>query len=387
MKKIFVIGSTGNIGNLVLDLVESHIESFEVIGLVANSNVEEISKQANKFKPKFIGLLENIKENCSTDAIFLSGVEEVINVLENEDIDIVVLANSGSIGAKFLVASAKQKNRRVLVANKESIIMLGELLYDIVNNNAMELIPLDSEHNSLFQLLNIQPNVYPLVKNHSSIKELIITASGGPFLKKDKSELKYITPEMAINHPNWKMGAKISVDSATLANKALEMIELKVLFGVPSKKIKAIIHPQSIVHSLVNFIDGTVFANFSNPDMKIPISNGLFYPDRINLVNNLDLKKGIEFLEIDKERFPIIKLVEDILEIGGDSFIYFNVINEKLVESFLHKQISFLDITEYLLDIMGQINFSAISSIEEVFEVEKKAKMIVKDYLKIKMYN
>ena len=344
MKKMNVViyGATGNIGRSVLSIIRKNKKFFNVEGVTCNTNVPKLLKIADSLNIKKIGFNEkslkrSVRSNLKKFEIFndISDYEKMIS----KKTDIIVFANSGLSSLELLFKLLKL-GKKIGIANKECIISMGDNFRKLSNKYSTEIVPLDSEHNSIYHLLK---------QNYGKFKSITITATGGPFINSKMEKLKKVTFAEAIKHPVWKMGTKISIDSATMMNKALEMIEAKYLFNLESNEINAIIHPQALVHALVNYENGMSTAIFNKPDMRIPISSLFFKFDRFkNFKNNLDLtKKTLEFIQIDTNKFPAIKLGYSIMKQGGLAPHVFNYINEKLVNLFINKRIGFLDIVKY----------------------------------------
>ena len=386
MKTITVLGSTGSVGTNTLAVIESQRDKFSVFALVANQNITLLAEQCARFKPRYVVVREEsfvpdliLKLNDHlVETEILSGIEGIHFVTTHADVDIVMSAIVGSAGLEptfFAVNSGK----RVLLANKESMVMAGELLNAAAAKTGATLLPVDSEHNAIFQCIGGgrigDSGMY-------DIEKVILTASGGPFLDKKLTELKYVTPEQAVEHPNWKMGAKISVDSATMANKGLELIEAQQFFGLGSELLDVVIHPQSIIHSFVEFTDGAVLAQMGIPDMRIPISYCLAYPRRIRM-NQSKLKltelNGVQLLDVELARYPLFKISRDCLNEGGVSSIFFNAANEVAVGSFLSGEVGFLDIYSIVASVMEQLEHHRIHAIDDVLEVDAIARRKARD--------
>ena len=340
-KNILIYGATGSIGNSVLNLIRNNKEQFNVVGITCNSNIDKLLDIAHEFECNNLGINNEkiIKNNPKLkDYIVHVGLDEFFKLM-NSNVDIIIFAIAGSSPLNLLL-DLSTSGKIIGMANKECIICLGKTLLDIASKSSTEIVPLDSEHNALFQLMKN--------KNRDSIRKYTITASGGSFFNLNKTEMKKITPAQAISHPKWEMGKKISVDSSTLMNKGLEIIEACILFNINSDKIDAIIHPESIIHGIIEFNDRSSHAFLSQPNMEIAISSVLFDENIINLENhNLDLIKikSLNFLEIDSNKFNAIKLAKFSLNEGGLLPAVLNYSNELMVQLFLNKQISFNEIT------------------------------------------
>jgi 1-deoxy-D-xylulose-5-phosphate reductoisomerase len=386
MKAVTVLGSTGSVGTNTLAVIESDRDKFSLFALVANQNITLLAEQCARFKPRYVvireeafvpELIEKLNHHLVETEV-LSGIEGIHFVTTHSDVDIVMSAIVGSAGLEptfFAVSSGK----RVLLANKESMVMAGELLKAAAAKNGATLLPVDSEHNAIFQCIGggqIEGSAM------SDIEKVILTASGGPFLNKNINELKFVTPEQAVKHPNWKMGAKISVDSATMANKGLELIEAQQLFGLGSDILDVVIHPQSVVHSFVQFTDGAVLAQMGLPDMRIPISYCLAYPRRIRM-NQPKLKltelNNLQFFDVEVAHYPVFKVARDCLREGGVSSIFFNAANEVAVRSFLAGEVGFLDIYSIVASVMEKLEQHRVEAIDDVLQVDAIARRKAQD--------
>ncbi|WP_457679108.1 1-deoxy-D-xylulose-5-phosphate reductoisomerase [Thermovibrio sp.] len=361
MKRVLILGSTGSIGRNALEVIRRFKEEFKVVGLVAGRNASLLLKQALEFKPEGVALFEGKVEGVK----LFKGLEGIKRLIEEVEYDICIAAISGADGILPTYWAAK-KGGRLALANKESLVCGGKFIKEV----AREIIPVDSEHSAIFQCLNGE--------KRESLEEVILTASGGPFWK--RRDLKGITPKEALNHPNWKMGKKITIDSATLMNKGLEVIEAYWLFELPAEKIKVVIHPQSIVHSLVRFKDGSILSQMGAPDMKVPIAYALSYPRRLPLLkefkelylNLYNLK--LEFYEPDYQKFPCLKLAYEALKVGYPYPIVLNAADEVAVELFLKGKLEFTEIPRLISETLEKANFKEPKTIEEVVEIDLKAR-------------
>ncbi len=365
MKKVVILGSTGSIGRQALDVIEKSGEEFEVVALSAGSNIDLLEKQIEKFKPKAISVFDEKKANLlkrklSKRIKIYTGLEGNLKLVELEA-DIVVAAIVGTQGV-YPVLKALEEGKRVALANKESLVVAGKFVKEAEKKGGGEIIPVDSEHSAIFQALKTGPI--------SKIKKIILTASGGPFRK--RKDLSDVTVEDALQHPTWNMGKKITIDSASLFNKGLEVIEAKWLFDLDPDKIEVVIHPQSIVHSMVEYSDGSIIAQLGPPDMRIPISYALYYPDRWENINN-DFSlvgKKLEFEKPNYEKFPALKLAYRALSEGDLSCFIYSQSNEIAVEAFLKGRIRFLDIPHIVETVMDmkdyfpQLTYNGIMKIE-----------------------
>ena len=339
MKEITILGSTGSIGVNTLDVISNHLDKFNVRALTANTNLDIFVEQCFKYQPEYAVMtdeasaskLEEKLKKKAPDISVLAGIEGLVKVAELDSVDYVMAAIVGAAGLLPTLAAAKS-GKRVLLANKEALVMSGKLFMDTIAGSNSELIPIDSEHNAIFQCIADTNN-----QENASIRSIMLTASGGPFLNTPINELASKTPEQACKHPKWKMGRKISVDSATMMNKGLEIIEASWLFNIDPDSINVVIHPQSIIHSLVEYKDGSVLAQLGNPDMRIPISFGLAWPDRIETkVERLDLFdiSQFDFKRPEEDRFPCLRLAREAIKQGGTSSAILNAANEVAVNEF-----------------------------------------------------
>lgn len=378
-KRIVILGSTGSIGVQTLDVIESHPGSFEVVALAANKDWELLASQTNKFMPKLAALadrseIENLRNAVTVPEVELvSGQNAVSDLAALPDIDLVINAVVGFAGLSATLAAVTTGNRLAL-ANKESLVAGGELVTKAAAETKTEIIPIDSEHSAIFQCLK--------AGRPSEIKRLILTASGGPFLDKPLDEFDAITPQEALRHPNWDMGRKITIDSATMMNKALEIIEAHWLFGVDPDRIDVTIHPQSIVHSMVEFFDSSVIAQMSRPDMRLPIRYALFYPDREpGTDGRIDFSRlpGLTFLEPDRERFPALDTACRALEMGGTAGAILNAANEMAVEAFLEGRIGFRMITEIVQQTLEHIEVKQHPNIDDIVRGDWQAREYAAD--------
>lgn len=382
MKNISVLGSTGSIGRSSLEVIDKLSHRFKVVGLTAGRNTQLLEKQVEKFRPKIVSLerkeeAEDLRRKFRGKSIKVTfaqeGAEEVASFSEN---DIVISAITGIDGLRPTLA-AVQEGKKVALANKESMVVAGPLIQDMIRKFGAQLIPVDSEHSGVFQCL--------AKEEMESVKKVILTASGGPFFSKSSSEMNDITLEEALNHPRWKMGKKVTIDSATLMNKGLELIEARWLFGLEPRQLGILIHPQSIVHSLVEMSDGSVLAQLGPTDMKLPIQYALTYPEREeSLLPSLDLSeiKALEFYEVNVEKFPIIKLARLALEEGESFPIALNAANEVVVSAFLEQRIKFMDISDVVTEIVENHQKRKAQSLEDIFDVDRETRRVSLDLLK-----
>ena len=373
MKKIFILGASGSIGENALSVIDSNKENFELVGISVNSNVEKANKIIKKHNPKYIYIndksaIENILK--TEDTVICEDEKELSDIFNSSDVDIVISAISGFAGIKSTFHAAKS-GKKILLANKESIVAGGSLLMETVRENNTELVPIDSEHNAIFQCL-------PESRSTQDVKQIVITASGGPFHGRNIDELNNVGVQDALNHPNWEMGSKISIDSATLVNKCLELIEACYLFDMDESFFELVIHPESIVHSIVTFNDGSSICQMSNPDMRVPIANAMSDDKRLSIpfqpidFNNLKLN----FESFPNDRAEIVNLAREVVREDSAKGIYFNAANEIAVENFLKKRITFRQIYEVILRTFDTKEMSKFNSIEDIFEIDQEARNI-----------
>lgn len=383
MQHITILGSTGSIGLSTLDVIARHPDRYVVHALTAQSRVEELARQCVQFRPqvavvgnaeaaqKLSGLLR--EKGVATQVEY--GEAALCAVSSAPACDTVMAAIVGAAGLAPTLAAARA-GKKVLLANKEALVMSGQLLMDAVAASGAILMPIDSEHNAIFQCL---PDGYSRVPEKHGIAKILLTASGGPFLKRPLDTLDQVTCEEAVAHPKWVMGRKISVDSATMMNKGLEVIEAYWLFGVPAADIDVVIHPQSVVHSMVSYVDGSVLAQLGNPDMRTPIAHALAYPERIvSGVAPIDLVQiaQLTFEQPDLQRFPCLKLAYDALHAGGSAPAVMNAANEVAVQAFLDRRIGFRTINDLIARVMDALPFCSVADIESVCEQDRRAREI-----------
>jgi 1-deoxy-D-xylulose-5-phosphate reductoisomerase len=388
-KQVTLLGATGSIGLNTLDVISRHPENFTVFALTAHKNWQPLLELAQRFQPKHVVLVDataaaNFKEHAQ--ALKLScevhqGEQALCEVAASADVDIVMAAIVGAAGLLPTLAAA-QAGKRILLANKEALVMTGKLFMQAAKSAGATILPVDSEHNAIFQCMPASSAGQSLAE--MGIRKLILTASGGPFLKTPMSELKEVTPEQACKHPNWSMGKKISVDSATMMNKGLEVIEAHWLFNAAISEIEVIIQPQSIIHSMVEYCDGSVLAELGLPDMRTPIAHVLGLPTRINSgVGSLNFTQlgALEFLPLDFARFPMMKLAYDVLALEGTAATWLNAANEVLVEAFLQGKISFLQMPELLEQTLNKYDGLAADSIDNILHADERARQITNTLL------
>ncbi len=367
-KNIVILGSTGSVGKSALSLIKKFKNEFNVIGLSAGENVVELSKQIKIFKPEYVSLNNEKKAKILQKKFknikILSGLKGICYLASLKKVDVILLSIVGAAGL-FPLLSAIKAGKKIALANKEAIIIAGDIINNELKKHKAQILPVDSEHSAIFQVLHGQKKEF--------IKKIILTASGGPFFKRDKEDFKKITKKEALNHPTWKMGEKITIDSATLVNKGLEVIEAHYLFDLPYEKIDVVIHPQSIVHSMVEFKDGSIIAQISKPDMKLPIMYALTYPERKeNIVHSLNLKKGIklDFKKIDKYKFRGFFLALKAGKVGGTMPACMNAANEIAVKNFIEGKITFDKITYYIEKAIKEHTLIKNPSLEDILRVD-----------------
>jgi len=389
MKLVSVLGSTGSIGLSTLDVLKLNKESYDLFALTANRNIERLLEQCIELKPRYavvpdIGLAETLEQQISQSEAsatkVLSGMESLEFVAKHPDVDIVVAAIVGAAGLLSTLAAA-EAGKKLLLANKEALVISGDLLMSAVKNNNATLLPLDSEHNALFQCM---PAGYRSGQSAAGIRKLILTASGGPFLNLAQSELEHVSIEQACAHPNWSMGRKISVDSATMMNKGLELIEASYLFDMPADLIEVLVHPQSVVHSMVDYVDGSVLAQLGNPDMRTPIAHALSWPKRQESgVSALDfmLNNQLSFEAPNYEKFPCLRLAYEALVEKGSAPAILNAANEVAVDGFLNKKIRFTDIPKLIEKTLQSSTIEKVDSIDTVLKVDRLARDVALRYM------
>ena len=378
MKNLIILGSTGSIGTQTLEIVENNSTELKAYALAAASNVKLMEEQIRKFKPEYAVMfvekaaLELKALVADTGVKVLSGMEGLITVSTLEKTDIVVTALVGMIGIKPTIA-AINAGKTIALANKETLVTAGHIIMPLAREKKVSILPVDSEHSAIFQSLNGEA--------HKNIKKILLTASGGPFRGKTYEELKNMRVEDALKHPNWSMGKKVTIDSASLVNKGLEVIEAKWLFDVEPENIQVVIQPQSIIHSMVEYIDGSVIAQLGVPDMKLPIQYALFYPDRrVMNGNKLDFYKlkEITFFEPDTETFKGLKYAYEAIKTGGNMPTVFNAANEWAVKCFLNKEISFTGIYDYIETAMDGIKLIDNPTVDEILDTEAQVYELLK---------
>ena len=372
MKRLSILGSTGSIGRNTLEVVRRTPDAYKVVALAARNNIRLLESQIEQFKPEIAAVFDKSEadrlRSKKLPVKILSGEEGVIEAATLENVDMVVSAIAGSAGLMPTLAAVKA-GKTIALATKEALVMAGKIIMAEALKRGARILPVDSEHSAIFQCLN--------GRDTAEVKRIILTASGGAFLGRSASELAGVTPEDALNHPNWDMGRKVTIDSATLMNKGLEVIEAYWLFNIPVEKIDVVIHPQSIIHSMVEFIDGSILAQMSAPDMKGPISYALSYPHRMKSVMpalSLTDAAKLTFEKPDHEKYPSLLLAYDALRRGGTMPCVLNSSNEAAVEAFLNKKISFTAISQVVLKTMSEHSALKGETIDEVLSASNWAR-------------
>lgn len=367
MKKLAILGSTGSLGTQVLDVVRSFPRNFQVVGLVAGRNVDKLKSQIREFNPKFVSVSCDAEKKLG---LLKSGTIEcsINDLVVNSEADMIVTTSAGDV-ALMPTFLALESGKDVVLGNKESVVMAGQVLVDIAKNRGSRILPIDSEPSAIWQCLRGEEN---------SVSRLILTASGGAFRDFAPDALASVTPEQALNHPTWSMGARITVDSATLMNKAFEVIEAHWLFGIPWDNIEVVIHPQSIIHSMVEFVDGSVKAQLSQPDMRLPIQYALMYPERVANSNvakfSPTITRSLTFEPMDAKRYPCFNLAIDVAKKGGTWPAVLCGADEIAVELFLKGKIGFSDITDVISSVLDDHMPLTVPSLEEVIAAASWAK-------------
>lgn len=368
IRKVTILGATGSIGCSTLEVISEHSDQYQVYALTAHTRLEELLSQCRQFRPSYAVMTDSDQAEILRDKLsqqdlptrVLSGVEGLIQVATADDVDVLVAAIVGAAGLEPTLAAAK-KGKTILLANKESLVTAGSVFMNAVSVSGAQLLPIDSEHSAIYQCMPM-PQANGKIVDSGGVRKIILTASGGPFRDWSCEQMAAATVEQACAHPNWDMGRKISVDSATMMNKGLELIEACWLFNVPPKMVEIVVHPQSIVHSMVEYRDGSVLAQMGNPDMRIPIAYGLAWPRRIESgVASLDLinAANLEFEAPDYERFPCLRLAREAAEAGGTAMAVLNAANEEAVAAFLDERIGFTDIAVLIEQVMTELKNTA----------------------------
>lgn len=388
LQQVTILGATGTIGVNTLDVISQHPQRFVVFALTANNNVDALFNQCQKFKPQYAVMLEEqaAEDLCAklklagSSTEVLSGMAALEFVSAHEKVDAVMAAIVGAAGLKPAIAAAKA-GKRILLANKETLVMAGSIFMQAVNEGCATLLPIDSEHNAIFQVM---PNDKRKSLNDSGVKKVLLTASGGPFRKASYEELTQVSVKQALNHPNWVMGPKITIDSATLMNKGLEVIEAHWLFNASPDQIEVVVHPQSVIHSMVEYIDGSVLAQLGNPDMRTPIAYALGYPERLSSgVSSLDLFKiaRLDFEAPDMQKFPCLRLAFDALRIGGNAAAILNAANEVAVDAFMKEKIRFTDIPVLIEFVLEASKINQVVDLDMLVQSDKEARVVADGWI------
>lgn len=380
-QRVVVLGSTGSIGQSTLDVIGRHAERYRVYALAALRQIDLLETQIERFNPEVVVVVDPVAASKlqnrvvarGLSVVVQTGAEALVQLVQRPEVDTVMAAIVGAAGLPSALAAA-EAGKRVLLANKEALVMAGPVFMSAVHRSGAVLLPIDSEHNAIFQSLPADYQSNPEVKG---ISHIVLTASGGPFRGAKREALIDVTPEQAINHPKWSMGPKISVDSASLMNKGLEVIEAHFLFGLPAEKIKVVVHPQSTIHSLVQYVDGSVIAELGEPDMRTPIAHALAWPERIESgVSMLDLVAcgHFDFAEPDLEAFPCLSLAFEALQRGDSAPAVLNAANEVAVAAFLDHKIGFLEIPDVIRQTLDHVPLTPLTDLGSVLKVDSEAR-------------
>jgi len=389
VKQLCILGSTGSIGVSTLDVAGRHPDELRVVALTANHNVERLAEQCAVHRPAYavvvdpaqMAPLRGLLEARGVRGVeILSGTGGLEQVASLPEVDTVMAAIVGAAGLLPTLAAARE-GKRVLLANKEALVMSGPLFMSEIRRSGAELLPIDSEHNAIFQCM---PASYRAGARAPAVRKIMLTASGGPFLRTPLEALAHVTPEQAVAHPNWVMGRKISVDSATMMNKGLEVIEACLLFNLSPAEVQVVVHPQSVIHSMVDYVDGSVLAQMGNPDMRIPIAHALGWPERVDSgAEPLDLFKvgTLEFVELDRTRFPCLPLAYQAVQAGGTAPTILNAANEEAVASFLDRRIGFNAIADTINHCLDAVPAGPATSLDGVLAADEATRGAAAHYL------
>ncbi|MEQ1601722.1 MAG: 1-deoxy-D-xylulose-5-phosphate reductoisomerase [Methylophilaceae bacterium] len=388
LQNVTILGATGTIGQQTLDVIARHPERFRAFALSAYSKVDALFEQCKQFEPVFAVMLDadaaeslRIKlQAIASPTQVLSGLSALEEISAHPEVDTVMAAIVGAAGLKPAMAAARA-GKRILLANKETLVMSGNLFMQAVEQGGATLLPIDSEHNAIYQVMPARK-----LENlaDGGVRRILLTASGGPFRKASLDELKAVTLAQALKHPNWAMGPKITIDSATMMNKGLEVIEARWLFNATAEQIEVVVHPQSVIHSMVEYIDGSVLAQLGNPDMRTPIAFSLGHPERLESgVSSLDLFKiaRLDFETPDLVRFPCLRLAFDALKLGGTAPAILNAANEIAVAAFLAQKIQFLEIPQIIESVLSHSKIVEVSSLELVIQADEAARLAAADWI------
>lgn len=389
MQQICVLGATGSIGRSTLDVIGQHLERYQVFALTAHQRINELAELCIKYKPIFAvvtnkddqqQLQQWLNQQGLTTEV-LQGKEALCEVASHPEVAVVMAAIIGAAGLEPTLAAVKA-GKKVLLANKESLVMSGALFMQTVKDSKATLLPIDSEHNAIFQCL---PSTFDSDLPKVGVRRILLTASGGPFRTTAIEQLATVTPAQACAHPNWSMGKKISVDSATMMNKGLELIEACWLFNAQPEQIEIVIQPQSVIHSMVDYLDGSVLAQLGNPDMRTPIAHALAWPDRITSgVTPLDLFKigHLDFMQPDEQRFPCLRLAKEAIKTKGTAPAILNAANEVAVAAFLNEQIKFTMIKQVIAETLNKLAVTDASTLELILTADGQARRFATNYIK-----
>ncbi len=389
MQQICVLGATGSIGRSTLDVIGQHLEQYQVFALTAHQRINELAELCIKYKPIFAVVTNKedqqqlqqwlTQQGLATEV--LQGKEALCEVTSHPEVAVVMAAIIGAAGLEPTLAAVKA-GKKVLLANKESLVMSGALFMQTVKDSKATLLPIDSEHNAIFQCL---PSTFDSDLPKIGVRKILLTASGGPFRNTAIEQLATVTPAQACAHPNWSMGKKISVDSATMMNKGLELIEACWLFNAQPEQIEIVIQPQSVIHSMVDYLDGSVLAQLGNPDMRTPIAHALAWPDRITSgVTPLDLFKigHLDFMQPDEQRFPCLRLAKEAIKTKGTAPAILNAANEVAVAAFLNEQIKFTMIKQVIAETLNKLAVTDASTLELILTADGQARRFATNYIK-----
>ncbi len=380
-RNIAILGSTGSIGTQALDVIREHKDEFEIYALTANNNADLLIAQAREFMPEVVVIANEEKYTYVKDALsdlplkVWCGCDAIAQVVESEPINMVLTAMVGYSGLKPTINAIKAR-KAIALANKETLVVAGELITNLAIENKVPILPVDSEHSAIFQCLNGE---------NSQIEKILLTASGGPFRKHSKEQLQSVTKKEALKHPNWDMGAKVTIDSASLMNKGLEMIEAKWLFGVEPDQIEVVVHPQSIIHSMVQFEDASIIAQLGLPDMHLPIQYALAYPKRLKSnFERLDFFKlqTMTFEKPDTDRFRNLAFAFEAARLKGNMACIMNAANEIAVEAFLHDKVGFLEMSDVIEKTMQKVSFVHTPTYDDYVQTDTEARCIAKEFIK-----
>lgn len=388
---VTILGSTGTIGNNTLDVISRHPDQYHVVALTAKNQIDRLFEQCKKFNPEFAVLAsssaaEQLEKKIKTSGLpitVLSGNDGLEQVAGHDHTQYVMAAIVGAAGLRPTLAAAR-RGKRILLANKEALVMSGKIFMDVVKNNGAELLPIDSEHNAIFQCM---PTGFGDGLSNVGVRRILLTASGGPFRDTPIDQLNNVTPEQACAHPNWVMGKKISIDSATMMNKGLEVIEACWLFNTDTDHIQIVLHPQSVIHSMVEYADGSVLAQLGNPDMRTPIAHALAWPDRIESgVASLDMfgVARLDFQEPDFQRFPCLRLAIDAMKMGGTSPTVLNAANEVAVQAFIDGNLRFIDIANVIEFALSEISPQPVKDLKMILDTDEIARDVSHSFVKQK---